>query len=354
MSMYIVEGDLLTAIGDAIREKGDLRRIVQLPLVKKSSNAITGQIPAETPDTPADEFEETFVVNGACSVRVTAYCRLPYETKDSAGDTIDNGGLIIGGQRYCNASSNPEEVRTITRTVIGDSVTIKWYVTGYGGYSEDNAHYQKNRFYYLEIDGLDASGNTMETYVKPLSDGADGLTLAQMAEAIGATVRMPLEEDETKILTTNGTHDMNGFRWAEVRVANTGFPTTYKEVVVTSEDNIHFDLSDYILADNQYFTLYFTWKNGSQGNGSLLFQYGMYHHNPMTLDADNVIFNWALSKSDITCDEVHGGVTAWPTTTNLLAVKATSVFEDGILSFKYADSGKDITVGTAAVLRYVE
>jgi hypothetical protein len=352
--MYIVEGDLLTAIGDAIREKGNLSRIVQLPLIKKSSNAITGQIPATTPDTQADEFEATFVVNGASSVRVSAYCRLPYETKDGAGDTIDNGGLIIGGQRFCNASSSPEEVQTITKTVVGDSVSIKWYITGYGGYSEDNAHYQKNRFYYLEIDGLDANGNTMETYIKPLSDGADGLTLAQMAEAIGATTRMPLEEDETKILTTNGTHDMNGFRWAEVRVATNGFPTTYKEVVVTSEDNVHFDLSKYIVSDDQYFTLCFTYQIGSKGSGELLYNTGYYHHNPMARDADNVIFNRGTSETQIVSDGVHGGVVSWPTTTGLLSLKASATLENGVLSFTNKSTLLPLDVGTAAVLRYVE
>lgn len=352
MSMYIVDGDLLTAIGDAIREKGELSRVIQLPLVKKSSNAISGQIPAETPDTKEDQFEETFVINGASSVRVIAYCRLPYYSLDGAGDKERSGYLEINGTIYENNNNDPAQVRTITQTVVGESVTIKWWISDTAGWSD--ADVEKNRFYYIEIDGLDADGNTMEAYNKPLSDGADGLTLAQMAEAIGATVRAPLSEDEAKVLTTNGTHDMNGYRWAEVKVASEAFPTTYKEVVVTSEDNIHFDLSEYILSDNQYFTLYFTWQNGSQGNGTLLFQEGMYHHNPMTLAADNVVFNWGLSKSDIECQEIHGGVTSWPTEKRLLALKASSVFEDGILSFAYADSGRDITVGTSAVLRYVE
>lgn len=352
MSMYIVDGSLLTAIGDEIRNKGDLRKVVQLPLVKKSSNAITGQIPAETPDTKADQFEKTFVINGASSVRVTAYCRLPYYSVDSIGDKEHSGYLYIGDSQYENSNIDPAEVKTITKTVPGESVTIKWWIDELRGWSD--ADVEKNRFYYIEVDGLDADGNTMETYIKPLSDGADGLTLEQMAEAISATVRMPLVEDETKILTTNGTHDMNGYRWAEVRVATNGFPTTYKEALVTSEDNIHFDLSKYIVSDDQYFTLCFTYQIGSKGSGEFLYNTGYYHHNPMARDADNVIFNRGTSETQIESNGVHGGVVSWPTTTGLLSLKASATLENGVLSFTNKGTLLPLGVGTNAVLRYVE
>lgn len=357
MSMYIVDGDLLTAIGDAIREKGELSRVVQLPLIKKSSNAITGQIPAETPDTPADQFEETFVINGARSVRVIAYCRLPYYSVDGAGDQERSGYLEINGTLYENNNNNPAQVRTITQTVVGESVTIKWWISDTAGWSD--ADVEKNRFYYIEIDGLDADGNTMETYNKPLSTGTDGLTLAQMAEAIGATVKAGIEEDAVKLLTANGIHDMNGYRWAEVKVANEAFPTTYKEVVVTSEDNVHFDLSDYILNDNQYFSVCFTYQNAANGTGTQ-YEYltGYYHHNPMMRGLTNQVFHRAYAQTPITVqkgDMPHGGAATWTEfDTGATGLAKTAVFANGILSFKYVNGGSDVPVGSAAVLRYVE
>lgn len=348
MSMYIVDGSLLTAIGDEIRNKGDLRKIVQLPLVKKSSNCLGPNIPAETPDSAVDEFAETFVINGAISVRVTAYCRLPY----------NEGRLIIAGTEYCNYNSDPTAVRTITQTVLGESVTIEWSV---GSYGWSDAQKEKNRFYYIEVEGLDANGNAMETYNKPLSNGSDGLTLAQMAEALTATTRMPLADDVAKILTTNGTHDMNGYRWAEVQVANEKFPTTYKEVVVTSEDNIHFDLSDYIVSDNQYFSICFTYETSVNGTGDTYgYQTGYYHHNPMMRDLTNQVFNRMNVESPMTINKgalPHGGVATWKEfeASGVTAWPKVASFENGILSFiQPTNSNRTLTVGTSAVLRYVE
>jgi hypothetical protein len=351
--MYIVDGDLLTAIGDAIREKGELARVTQLPLVKKSSNCEGPNIKATTPGNASDLFEETFVVNGASSVRVSAYFRPAYETNDGV-DNIDNGGLIINGTKYKNYTNDKTYVYDITKIVEGDSVTIKWDVYGYVSPSSD-----KNLFYYIEVDGLDADGNTMETYNKPLSTGADGLTLAEMAEAIGATVRAPLSEDEVKTLTENGTHDMNGYRWAEVNVVNEAFPTTYKEVVVTSEDNIHFDLSDYILSDNQYFSICFTYQYSVNGTGTKYeYHTGYYHHNPMMRALTNQVFYRTAAETAITVqsgDMPHGGVVTWAEfDTGTLGGAKAAVFENGILSFKYVNGGNSAIVGTSAVLRYVE
>jgi hypothetical protein len=358
--MYIVDGDLLTAVGDAIREKGELSRVTQLPLIKKSSNAITGTIPAETPDTPEDQFEETFVVNGASSVRVTAYCRLPCCQVDGAGTEVHTGFLYINGWPYENSANNPAEVRTITVTVPGESVKIKWYIDTVYGWS--SFFVEKNRFYYIEIEGLDADGNVMETYNKPLSNGTDGLTLEEMAEAIGATVRVPLSEDEIKVLTTNGVHDMNGYRWADVKIPNDSIPTTYKEVVVTSEDNIHFDLSDYILNDKQIFVLEYYTKvstSGTASNPKHHYKKAWYFHSPMTKDLPNMVFGGMQELTEETVEgtgAVHGGTTTfigWPH--NNLNPGDEAHLENGVLHFTHAAPGSgDAKVGTSAVLRYLE
>lgn len=359
MSMYIVDGELLTAIGDAIREKGELARITQLPLIKKSSNAISGQIPATTPDTEEDQFTETFVVNGASSVRVTAYCRLPCYQVDSAGSKTHTGFLYINGEPYENSNSNTTEVRTITKIVPGESVTIRWYIDSYGWSS---SFVEKNRFYFIEIEGLDADGNVMETYNKPLSTGADGLTLAEMAEAIGATVRAPLSEDEAKVLTTNGVHDMNGYRWADVKVPNESIPTTYKEAIVASEDNIHFDLSDYILSDNQIFAIEFYTRvstSGTTSNPKYNYKKAWYFHSPMTKDLPNMVFGGMQDLAEETVEGtgvVHGGTTTfngWPY--NNVNTGYEAHLENGVLHFTYAAPGSgDAKVGTGAVLRYLE
>jgi hypothetical protein len=354
--MYIVDGDLLTAIGDAIREKGELARVVQLPLIKKSSNAISGQIPATTPDTEEDQFVETFVINGASSVRVTAYCRLPCYQVDGAGTKVHTGFLYINGEPYENSNSNTTEVRTITKIVSGDSVTIRWYIDTVGWSS---SFVEKNRFYFIEIEGLDADGNVMETYNKPLSTGADGLTLEEMAEAIGATVRAPLSEDETKILVTNGVHDMNGYRWANVKVPNESIPTTYKEVVVTSEDNIHFDLSDYILNNDQIFAIEFYVKTATTAGTppKHTFKRAHYFHTPMTRDLPAAIWGAGTEKS-ISVEDAnmpYGGTVEFEgRLTNGVDTGETAHLENGVLHFTWLPNNKEITVGTNAVLRYLE
>lgn len=355
MSMYIVNGELLTAIGDAIRAKGELTRITQLPLIKKSSNAISGQIPATTPDTEEDQFTETFVVNGASSVRVTAYCRLPFYRVDGAGNKISTGFLYINGTPYENYNSNPAEVRTITETVPGDSVTIRWFIDSYGW---DSTCVEKNRFYFIEIEGLDADGNVMETYNKPLSTGTDGLTLAEMAEAIGATVN-GVDSDAVKTLTTNGKHDMNGYRWADVKVPNAGIPTTYKEVIVASEDNIHFDLSDYILNDDQIFVIEFYVKTATSASTppKHTFKRAHYFHTPMTRDLLAAIWG-AGTENSITVEDAnmpYGGTVEFQgRLTNGINPGEIAHLENGVLHFTWRSNNKEITVGTSAVLRYLE
>lgn len=354
MSMYIVDGELLTAIGDAIREKGELTRVTQLPLIKKSSNAISGTVPADTPGNASDLFEETFVINGASSVRVTAYFRPAYETYDGANN-IENGALIINGiYKYKNYTNNPTEVQNITKVVAGDSVKIRWDVYGYVAPDSD-----KNLFYYIEIDGLDADGNTMETYNKPLSDGADGLTLAQMAEAIGATVRMPLEEDEVKTITANGVHDMNGYRWADVRVVSDS--TTYKEVVITSDDYKHYDLSEYIFDDEkQNFIIEFYISGGwaDYNAGTYKWIKVWYMHTPMTKNLTNNIFGGLVTstKEVVNKEENYegegGSFTGWPTNEILYTIAAR--LENGVLHVENVENSVIKTVSKYAVLRYIE
>ena len=357
MSMYIIDGDLLTAIGDAIREKGELSRVVQLPLVKKSNNAITGQIPAVTPGVEEDQFEETFTVNGAHSVRVTAYCRLPAQLLDGYGSPIPLGWMLINGKEYINYSNDPTQVRTITEVVRGESVEIKWSWSNYM-----SSYLDHNHFYYIEIDGLDADGNTMESYIKPLSDGSDGLTLAEMAEAIGATVKMPLEEDAIKTLASNGVHDMNGYRWAEVKVPNDSIPTTYKETIVVSEDNVHFDLSDYITTDDQIFVLEYYTKVSTSGSASVPkhhYKKAWYFHSPMTRNLPNMVWGGMQALGEETVEGIgafHGGVVSfegWPR--NNVNTGDVAYFENGVLHFEHAAPGSGMaTVGTSAVLRYLE
>lgn len=331
MSMYIVDGDLLIAIAEELRAKGEIADTVELPLVRKTSNAIdlnTTPTDSLNWEDPNDRhYVDRIYINGASSIQVKGRAKIPYNQQGG-------GYLKIGDYTYESSSASSQDFSGIEVVIPGDAVDIEWF-TGFGG----------NYFYYLEFDGLDENGNRMVTFQDPMY-GEDGkYTLAEMAAAVNRL--RPFSQDVLHI-TSNGVYDVYEYGYADVKLNNTGTPTTYKEVIVTSHDNYTFDLSDYIVNENDIFTLGFTFESGSSGDGSKKYFFNaMYHHNPATKNEGLNIYGYATNTGMNNTSSV--GITAFPSD-KLTVGKAK--FENGILSFS-SKAGEARQVGTSAVLRYL-
>lgn len=333
MSMYIVDGDLLTALADALREKGELTNTTPFPIVRKTSNAVDLNTAATTDldwENPDDKhFTDRIFINGAFSIRVKVYAKIYYNPQ---------GGnfLKIGDYTYEPASSTSNYF-TPTLVIPGNVVDIEWN-TFMGG----------NYFYYMELTGLDENGIPIgTTYEDPLW-GEDGkYTLTEMEAAIKKL--RPYTQDTLEV-TTNGVYEVYDYRWCAVQIDNETIPTTYKEAIVTSRDNYTFDLSNYILTDNAIFTLGFTIHMASSGDGSKKYlYYAMYHHNPTMKDGVREVYSFTTNpnSSNTSLD----GITEFPSNKLGSSIKAT--FENGILSFTNS-AGEARLVGTSAVLRYLD
>lgn len=329
MSMYIIDGDLLTALADALRAKGEISKTTPLPYIRKTSNAIDLETEATTnydSSNPDDtHYTERVFINGATSLRVQAYAKMPYH------DTSEAGYLKIG-ETYYRAASSTNQTRKIDVTIPGDAVDIEW-LTNFGG----------KYFYYMQIDGLDENGIPMES-LEDTPIGEDGMyTLAEMVAAID--LLRPYTQ-ETLEISRNGKYEVYDYRWCDVKVDNESIPTTYKEVAITSHDGYTFDISKYVVNDNSIFTLGFTLKTAVTGTGVACYNSAMYHHNPIM---KNETKNITVSMYENSTADLGAGVTAFPVLSGT-AVRAQ--LTNGVLSFVRTD-GDLQPVGTSAVLRYL-
>jgi hypothetical protein len=327
--MYIIDGDLLTALADALRAKGEISKTTPLPYIRKTSNAIDLETEATTnydSSNPDDtHYTERVFINGATSLRVQAYAKMPYH------DTSEAGYLKIG-ETYYRAASSTNQTRKIDVTIPGDAVDIEW-LTNFGG----------KYFYYMQIDGLDENGIPMES-LEDTPIGEDGMyTLAEMVAAID--LLRPYTQ-ETLEISRNGKYEVYDYRWCDVKVDNESIPTTYKEVAITSHDGYTFDISKYVVNDNSIFTLGFTLKTAVTGTGVACYNSAMYHHNPIM---KNETKNITVSMYENSTADLGAGVTAFPVLSGT-AVRAQ--LTNGVLSFVRTD-GDLQPVGTSAVLRYL-
>lgn len=348
---FIVEKESLTAIADELRAKGEVTKTIQLPLVRKSANVenINDWPTTQLPSMKSENFTEMIRIEGASQIRVRGHVNAP-NYLDAQGNRV--GSFWVDNDHYGRASATGTEATfdvTYNTNLINIGFNLN-YLT------QNPTSAIELEFFYVEFYGIDAEGNQMSSFEKTVVSGTDAtFTMAEMAEAVSALDKHQLGDIS---ITTNGSHNVAGYRNAVVNIPNT--PAGYVEATVAADidTSLSFDLSQYILDDNMIFSLAFTMHTSTTGSGVKMYDTYLYEHNPAIKDEVLNIISWPYPY--YSSKESNLGISEWlPNLTyNPNQRRFHGVLQDGIFTVREVDENNEMTptdrvFGRNAVLRYL-